>query len=252
MKPPRILWIAALLAAATLCAQHNFTPADIEDGGRLFRANCVGCHGPDGDLVPGIDLGHGKFRRATTDGEIAEIIRKGIAGTPMPPGNYTEFQAATVVAHLRSMATAGRAISAAGDAVRGKALFTGKAACAACHRINGSGSRLGPDLSDIGSSRRTVELETSLLNPDAEVLAQNRYVKIVTKKGETLTGLLLNIDTFSVQLLDGRERLLSFVRSDLREATIQSKSPMPSYKDKLSAQELADLITYLSSLRGRQ
>ena len=246
------LWIAAALAAAaTLSAQHNYAPADLEDGGRLFRANCVGCHGPDGDLVAGVDLGHGKFRRVSTDDEIANIIRTGIAGTPMPPGVYTEFQAGTIVAYLRSMATSGRAISAAGDAARGRSLFEGKGACTTCHRVGASGSRVAPDLSDIGSLRRTVELENSLLDPNAEVLPQNRYVKVVTKRGETITGRILNIDMFSVQLLDTRERMLSFLRSDLRETTIQDKSAMPSYKDKLSVQELADVISYLGTLKGQ-
>ena len=41
----------------------------------------------------------------------------------------------------------------AGDPARGKAIYEGKGDCASCHRINGVGSRLGPDLSDIGVPR---------------------------------------------------------------------------------------------------
>src|SRR5689334_9692276 len=40
-----------------------------------------------------------------------------------------------------------------GDPARGKAIYEGKGDCASCHRINGVGSRLGPDLSDIGVPR---------------------------------------------------------------------------------------------------
>src|SRR5258706_12648220 len=115
-----------LAGAVQLGPQNNSTPADIDDGRAMFRANCAGCHGPGGDLVSGIDLGHGLFRRASTDDELIKIIQTGIAGTPMPPGNYTEFQAGTIAAYLRSMATTGRTISAAGDAARGKALYEGK------------------------------------------------------------------------------------------------------------------------------
>ena len=39
--------------------------------------------------------------------------------------------------------------------------------------------------------------------------------------------------------------------TSLREFTILKESPMPSYRDKLDAQELADLVTYLRTLRGR-
>src|SRR5262249_23924519 len=152
-------------------------------------------------------LGRNLFKRASTDEDLIKIIQTGISGTPMPPGQYTEFQAGTIVAYLRSMATTGRATLAGGDAQRGKAIYEGKGACVTCHRAHGVGSRLGPDLSDVGSLRRTVELEKSLLDPDFQVLRENRLVKIVTRRGETLTGRILNIDTFSVQILDTKERL---------------------------------------------
>ncbi len=62
------------------------------------------------------------------------------------------------------------------------------------------------------------EIELSILDPNAEVLPQNRYYRVTTKSGETITGRLLNEDAFSLQLLDTKERLLSFQRTDLREA----------------------------------
>jgi putative heme-binding domain-containing protein len=240
----------SLLLAGSLYAQHSYTPADVEDGGRLFRGNCVGCHGADGDLVPGIDLGHGKFKRASTDDDLVRIIRTGIAGTPMPPGNYTDFQASTIVAYLRSLATSGRASGIAGDAERGRALFSGKGNCTSCHRVGTTGSRVGPDLTDIGTLRKPGNLERSLVDPDAEVLAQNRYYRVVTKDGTTVTGRILNRDTFSVQMLDTKEQIRSFDIANLREHGFLDKSPMPSYKDKLTPNEIADLVSYLGTLKG--
>ncbi len=239
-----------ILIAGAMYAQHSYTPADVEDGGRLFRANCVGCHGADGNLVPGIDLFHGKFRHASTDEELVNIIRTGIAGTPMPPGNYTEFQASTIVAYLRSMANVGRGSGIAGDPARGKALFEGKGACQTCHRVGAAGSRVGPDLTDIGNLRKPPALETSITNPDAEILDQNRYYRVVTKNGTTVTGRVLNRDTFSVQMLDTKEQIRSFLLSDVREHGFLEKSPMPSYNGKLTPQEIADIVSYLSTLKG--
>jgi quinoprotein glucose dehydrogenase len=168
----------------------------------------------------------------------------------MPPNNLQDFQAEIVVAYLRSLATSGRTVTGNGDAARGKALFEGKANCASCHRVNGAGSRVGPDLSDIAALRRTVEIERSLLEPNEEVLPQNRGYRVVTKKGETITGRLLNLDTFTVQMIDSKERVLSLQRSDLRESGFLKDSTMPSYRDKLSAQELADIVAYLATLKG--
>jgi putative heme-binding domain-containing protein len=248
------MWIAKtcllICSGGALFAQHTYTPGDMEEGGKLFRANCVLCHGPEGDLVPGVDLGHGKFRRASTEEGLIRIIQNGIPGTAMPPNNLQDFQAGIILAYLRSVATAGHSASGNGNAMRGKALFEGKGECLTCHRVNGTGSRVGPDLSEIGALRRTVELDQSLVEPNAEVLPQNRYYRAVTRTGETITGRLLNADTFTLQILDSKERLVSLSRTNLRESGFVENSPMPSYRDKLSSQERADLIAYLLSLKG--
>jgi putative heme-binding domain-containing protein len=242
-----LLFVCASIA---LQAQHSYTAADIAEGGRLFRANCVLCHGPEGDQVPGIDLGHGKFRQTYSEDALIKIIQNGIPGTAMPPHNLQDFQAGTIVGYLRTVATSGRTVSGNGNAARGKAVFEGKGGCMGCHRVGAAGSRTGPDLSDVGSQRRAVEIEQSVLDPDAEILPQNRYYRVTTKSGETITGRLLNIDSFTVQLLDSKERLMSFPKSSLSESAFIDKSPMPSYRDKLSSQELADLVAYLVSLKG--
>ena len=238
------------IAVGMLLAQHSFTPIDVEDGGRLYRANCSVCHGAQGDGVPGIDLGHGKFRRAKSDDDIAAIIRTGIPGTAMPPNNFSDFQSLTIVAYLRSIAAATATTTSGGDPARGKAIYEGKGNCASCHRIRGVGARIGPDLSDIGNLRLAGELERSVVDPDAEILAQNRHFRAVTKAGATITGTLLNEDKYSVQLLESSGRLISLKRANLRESAFADKSPMPSYKEKLSHQELSDLVSYLVSLKG--
>jgi putative heme-binding domain-containing protein len=246
-----VIVVGALLAGGSLVAQHD-TAADIEDGGRVFRDTCANCHGPDGNEVAGIDLGRGQFRRASSDQDLVQIIRNGIPGTAMPATGFSDEQAARVVAYLRSVAASKRSGSAAGSAERGKALFESKGACLGCHRVNGNGSRLGPDLSNVGQLRRSIELETSVLDPDAEILGTNRFYRVVTRDGVTTTGRLLNLDTFTVQLLDSKEQLRSFQKANLRDFGFVEKSPMPSYRDKLSAQELADVVSYLVSLKEKR
>jgi putative heme-binding domain-containing protein len=169
----------------------------------------------------------------------------------------------------------------AGDPVRGKAIYDGKGDCQSCHRINGVGSRLGPDLSDIGVPRggggrgggggaapaagkqaapapapapaptlNLTALETSILDPDAEVTPANRLVRVVTKDGKSVTGRLLNHDNFTVQFIDPQGKLRSYMKADLKESTVLTKGLMPSYKDRLSSQEVADVVAYLATLKG--
>jgi putative heme-binding domain-containing protein len=236
--------------APGLLAQHEYTPADIQEGQRLFRDNCVLCHGPEGDQIPGIDLSHGKFQQTYSEDTLVRIIEDGKPGTPMPPSNLRDSQAAVVLAYLRSIGSSGHTAPIHGDAARGQAIFEGQGGCRQCHRVGANGSRVGPDLSDIGGLRRTVELERSLLEPNEEVLPQNRFYRAVTKQGQTITGRLLNIDTFTVQILDSSEHLVSLHRTDLRESGFIENSPMPSYRGKLSSEQLADVVTYLGSLKG--
>ncbi|HUK35926.1 MAG TPA: c-type cytochrome [Vicinamibacterales bacterium] len=239
-----------LVAGAPLVAQHS-TAQDIDDGGRVFRNTCANCHGPDGDEVAGIDLGRGVFRRAKTDPDLVQIIRSGVPGTAMPASEMSVAQAEQIVAYLRSMAATKRTASAAGNLDRGGEIFHGKGACTTCHRVNGLGARLGPDLSDIGQLRRAAELETSIVDPGKEILSTNRTYRVVTKSGTTVTGHLLNLDSFTVLMLDTKEQLRSFEKANLRDYGFVDASPMPSYKDKLTAQELADLVSYLVSLKGK-
>jgi putative heme-binding domain-containing protein len=242
--------IAFLLTAGAALAQHSYTPGDVQDGERLFLAACAVCHGPDGNMVPGTDLARGTYRRASTDDALGKIIRAGIPGTAMPPHTFSDFQVTTLVAFLRSLPAAAQSKSALGDLAKGKALFEGKGNCRNCHRTGDSGSRLGPDLTDIGARRRAVEIQQSILEPDVEIAPQNRFIRIVAKDGAVTTGRLLNQDAFTLQFMDPQERLRSVQKSNLKAFSFVERSSMPSYRDKLNPAELADIVSYLVSLKG--
>jgi putative heme-binding domain-containing protein len=139
-----------------------------------------------------------------------------------------------------------------GDATRGQALFTGKGQCQNCHSVAGVGARGGPSLSEVGASRRAIELQRAILEPSADIRLDHRPARVVMRDGATITGRLLNQDTFTVQVLDNSGRLRLLDRSTVREFAILKESPMPSYKGKLEAQEIADLVTYLTTLKGRR
>ena len=248
-----LLLFATELISHTALAQRQPTVfSETESGRQLFLANCAVCHGPDGDHVYGVDLGRGKFKTASSDDDLLQILNVGVPGTSMPAFSkeFSRIEMRAVVAYLRYMKSSSSAPFASGNATQGQIIFEGKGECLNCHRIRDRGSRVGPNLTEIGSVRRTVELQRSLLDPDAEVLPSSRFIRIVTQDGVTIIGRLLNQDTFTVQLIDSKERLQSFKKANLKEYGFIDKSLMPSYREKLNNQELADVVSYLVSLKG--
>jgi putative heme-binding domain-containing protein len=228
----------------------QYSQADIDRGARLYGTNCALCHGPAGDSVATVNLRSGRFRHAASDEELGRVIVAGIPGTAMPPHKFEPPDVSGLVAYIRSLRDQRAVAVAGGDAGRGRALFAGKGGCPACHRVNGQGSRFAPDLSEIGSVRQPAALLRSLVDPTATMLPINRPVRAVTRDGKTIAGRRLNEDTYSVQLIDTEDRLVALIKADLKEYVVSKVSSMPSYRDKLTPQELADIVAYLGTLKG--
>jgi putative heme-binding domain-containing protein len=252
----------AVMAAATIAVVSAQAPTqplhdaqypdvDIALGAKLYGSRCITCHGAQGDAIGGVNLRSGKFRKAVTDRDLATFIRAGSQAAGMPPFTLDDTDMAGIIAYLRNMNTFDTATVKSGDPARGRAIFEGKGNCVSCHRVGKTGSHVAPDLTDIGSVRSAGSIQRSLLDPNSQMMPINRPVRIVMKDGAVVNGRRLNEDTYSVQVIDDRERLRSILKTEVREFTIAKTSPMPSYKATLSQDELADVLGYLLSLKGQ-
>ena len=227
-----------------------YYPADIQYGAQIFASQCTACHGENGDLIPGVNFRAGQFKRVISDNDIRLTVTTGVPGTAMQPFNFGASELTGIVSYLRNMSSFDTKGLLLGNKTRGQELFEGAGKCATCHAVNGKGPRVAPDLGDIGSMRTADLLHRTLLDPAGSMLPVSRSLHAVTKDGKIINGRRLNEDTYSVQLIDEQEHLVSLNKSDLREYAVVNTTPMPSYKDKFSAQELADLEAYLLSLKG--
>jgi putative heme-binding domain-containing protein len=247
-----VAFTAAATASGAQAQTHagQYEQADIEYGARLYSGRCVACHGERGDAMPGVALAGGTFKNASTDRDLTLIIRDGVAGTAMTPSGLSDPEISAVVAYLRNMGRADLSGVSVGDAARGRELFAGKGDCARCHRVVGQGPRTAPDLTNIGTLRTAATLQRSLGDPNEALLPINRAVRAVMRDGTVITGRRLNEDTHTVQVVDERERLISLDKSELREYSVASEAQMPSYENVLTAEERADLVAYLLSLKG--
>jgi putative heme-binding domain-containing protein len=245
-----LLTLALMLPTAVgqPLADHTYSSATIATGARVYVRTCALCHGPDGGWVEDINLGLGRFRTAVTDADLRRVITGGTAEGRMPGFPLAEDDMAGIIAYIRTgFDPEGKSI-VIGNVANGKRLFAGKGACSSCHRVGGVGPRSAPDLSDIGVTRTPAALQRTLIDPAASLWPINRPVTIVTRDERTITGRRLNEDTYSVQVLGSDERLYSLMKSDLVRFEI---SEVPTHQPTtLSADEVANLLGYLLSLRG--
>ena len=247
------------LLAFTPCAawaqstqDHTYSQQDIAAGSKIYSSQCQLCHGQNGEQVNGVDLRRGRFKRSVSDEDIASVITNGVAAAGMPPFKLQPAEITSILAFIRAGFDPSGVAVKVGNVSRGKALYAGKGNCASCHRINGAGPRTAPDLSDIGAGRTPAALQRSLLDPTAAMWPINRPVRLVTSDGREIKGRRLNEDTYTVQVIDDKERLLSFDKATLKTYELGKTSPMPALDKTFTADEVADLVAYLLSLKGIQ
>lgn len=248
------LCVASFLAFSTpLRSQQmekDYQQFQIDRGATLYSSNCEECHA-DGTAVPGVNMRTGQFPHGSTDADLMAAIENGIPGTIMPPHDFNATDLAAMVAFVRSLVKDNSPPVKLGNPAKGEALFN-ENGCLNCHRVGAKGSRVALNLSDTGTLHPPSFLERALLDPNS-VLAgepENRLVRAVTKKGTVINGRRLNEDTYTIQVIDDHENLVSLEKSDLRSVTVLKESPMPSLKDKLTTDQISDLVAYLSALRS--
>jgi cytochrome c oxidase cbb3-type subunit III len=232
--------------------------AALAEGQSLFRGLCSGCHGGAGRGGKGPDLTRKKFSHGSTDADIINVIRNGVAKTTMKKlgDSLKDDQIAKLVLFIRSLqsAPAGNTWKPylPGDAKAGRHIFfdpKSKGQCAKCHTVDGEGGRVGPALDRIASRRAPEFIMESILQPSKDIDPQYETLQVVTKKGVTIVGLRVNQTNFSVQLREVDGRFHSFDKSELDEVIVLKTSLMPeNIAEQLSVKELHDLFAYLMSL----
>lgn len=142
----------------------------------------------------------------------------------------------------------------------GEQIFWGKADCGACHMLRGRGGLIGPDLTNVAGTRKLTSIRDAMTKPDHRVsgdggrretvltpLPNYRPVRVVTRDGAAVRGVIRNEDSFSLQILGTDNALHMFSREELREIRYENTSLMPSDYDKqLTKEEFQDLLAFLT------
>jgi putative heme-binding domain-containing protein len=139
-----------------------------------------------------------------------------------------------------------------GDAERGRAVFfqEGAGSCQSCHRVQGKGTSLGPDLSEIGKKYPPREMLTHLLEPSKFIEPKYVMYLLETTEGRIHSGLLIEENNREVRLKNVRNEEIRVPAEKVEQLLPQQKSLMPELllRD-LTPQQAADLLAYLTSLK---
>lgn len=140
---------------------------------------------------------------------------------------------------------------AGGDAEAGRRIFFTKAAvsCTRCHKVNGSGGEVGPDLSKVGAQHPRDYLLESIVLPNKQIAKGFETVVLTTSRGKVVSGVLKSEDAHEVRLISAEGTILVVPKNEIDERTT-GKSAMPEDVIKyLSKDELRDLIEFLAESR---
>jgi putative heme-binding domain-containing protein len=227
---------------------HLNNKESIRGGMSLYRRLCGECHALDATGYRGPNL-IAYMANGAADEALFQVIRKGVPGTEMPQSNRPDHEILQIIAYLRNMGGVAPADTApVGNVANGQQLFAKQ--CQNCHRVAGKGGRIGPDLSRIGGARTHAALVREIRTPHEWIPPAYETVTIVTKDGQKIRGVKKNEDAFSVQVMDMRERIQGYLKSNA-EVTLEKTSLMPAFDAKrLPDSDLTDLVGYLSTLRG--
>jgi putative heme-binding domain-containing protein len=235
-----------------------------------FRIKCALCHGlgaRGGGRGP--DLTRAQKRHAHSDADMFQIVSNGIAGTAMPANGtngqgvgMTDEEIWQIITYIRSREVKASA-AATGNADHGKQLFFGDGNCSLCHMVEGKGGRLGPDLTAVGGSRTHESIVESVRDPSRrlawglteatkEFPQEYESVTVVTAEGKQVKGVILNEDSFSLQIMDMNEKIYPLEKDKLRSFQKGRESAMPKYDaDVLSDKEVEDIVAFLVSVGAR-
>lgn len=139
-----------------------------------------------------------------------------------------------------------------GDAKAGTAIFAKKGECAKCHKINGQGKEVGPDLSEIGSKLSRDAFYVAILDPSAGISHNYESYSVLTEEGQIIAGILVSETDDQVVLKDAGAIVHTIPRDNIDGMKKQKTSLMPSDLQKnLTTEDLVNVVEYLTTLKKK-
>lgn len=138
-----------------------------------------------------------------------------------------------------------------GSAARGRTIFFEKAevSCVRCHKIEGNGGEVGPDLSKISSQQKRDYLLEAIVLPDKQIAKGFDTVVLALDSGKVVSGIVKEDTGKQLKLVTPEGQTIVVSKSQIEEQA-RGKSAMPEdVVQKLTKSELRDLVEFLAGLK---
>ncbi len=146
-------------------------------------------------------------------------------------------------------------VATKGDPQRGKALYLNTAllACASCHRMEGVGGNVGPDLTRLWDTTTLDKLLESIVEPSKEIKEGYQSFKAVTVAGQVYTGLKITDTAKDVVIREANGRDVRILKDDLEQLTPSKTSLMPDNAiSQLSFEQFIDMLAFLRNQKAQE
>ena len=272
----RVISVLALLlisAAASTLAQRRGGPPEpanpfagnpeaVREGESLYNQRCTTCHAPNGgagEIGPAI-VSAERAAINPSDAQTFNIIKNGVKGTPMTPQRLTDDEIWKITTYIHALRGTAIDNPLPGDVAHGEQIFWDKGQCGTCHMLKGKGGLTAPDLNNIAGTRKASTIIAALTKEQHHEYGSggahlqtlppmDSYlpVHVTTADGQTVDGVLLNEDGYSLQMIGNDQQLHLFDRAKLRRVVVEPKSLMPTdYDKRLTREEFQDLLAFLT------
>ena len=253
------------LAGATHIRTHNDDKSNTEREFLRFNINLPATLylAYDGRAKPPETLVNGMEKTAMaigmSNGEFFPLYRRSVeAGEVIIAGNKVGGGGGDSMYHLfltktglrkTNVAAAAHAISKA-DPERGKELFFGRGTCFACHKVQGRGVVLGPDLVGIHKRQDLKYVIKSILEPDAYIVEGFQQTRLKLKDGRELFGMIQEETAQMAEIFLPNGKRIVVNPDEIVKRVDAKHSGMPSsFAYTLSPQDVADISTWIMLLK---
>jgi quinoprotein glucose dehydrogenase len=204
--------------------------------------------GPAADRVLGAWLDRLRAGRVPADLQLDLLEAAGRRSAPEVKAKLAAYEAA----RPKNDPLAGyREALHGGDAERGRRIFLQKneTSCLRCHRVQGVGGEVGPDLTGIGGRQPREYLLESIVDPNRQIAKGFETVILALSNGQVVSGIVKEQNAKEVRLMTPEGKLVTVAQSQVEERQ-QGKSAMPADLIKsLSRSEVRDLVEFLANLK---